>query len=246
MPKLKDQRYLFNKTVFLEYSYQALRDRFTTKDDFLVFFEAIENDEKKNLFLKTASFYLFLVKNGDWHVDIAGSNKTIDYLTDTYKYIAVFSLIESLQDNEFTDFYTFLVRRKTNVTFPIKDKQDLEHWYRKYKKEYGSIHQSVNFFKSLTSQKKADLVKNLEVKIVTATIENLSKYLYDVRSRFVHEAQLIVNMSGRTTVSGYRKKVVVCKLSLNKLMEFFEDGLLIYFEKHNDRMQPIGHKAASG
>jgi len=235
MPKLKDQRYLSSKTVFLEYSYQALRDRFTTKDDFMIFFEAIENDEKKNLFLRTASFYLFLVKKGDWQVDIAGSNKTIDYLTDTYKYIAVFSLIESLQDKEFTDFHTFLVSRKTNVTFPIKDKQDLEQWYRKYKQEYGSIHQSVNFFKSLTSQKKADLVKNLEVKNVTPTIENLSKYLYYVRSRFVHEAQLIANMSGGTTVSRYGKKIVVCKLSLSKLMEFFEEGLVIYFEKHNRR-----------
>ena len=126
-----------------------------------------------------------------------------------------------------------MIRRKTNVTFPIKDKQDLEHWYRKYKQEYGSIHQSVNFFKSLTSQKKVDLVKHLEVKTVPPTIENLSRYLYVVRSKFVHEAQLIVNMSGRTAVSSYGKKVVVCKLSLSKLMEFFEEGLVTYFEKHN-------------
>jgi hypothetical protein len=231
MPKLRDQRYLSNKAAFLEYSYQALRNCFITKDDFMAFFKAIETDEKKNLFLRTASFYLFLVKNGDWQVDVAGSNKTIDYLTDTYKYIAVFSLIESLQDKEFIDFYAFLVRRKTNVTFPIKDKQDLEHLYRKYKQEYGSINQSINFFKSLTSQKKADLVKNLEVESVTPTIENLSKYLYDVRSRFIHEAQLVVNMSGRTTVSRYGKRIVVCKLSLNKLMEFFEEGLVTYFGK---------------
>jgi hypothetical protein len=230
---MKDQRYLSNRAAFLEYSYQALKARFTTKNDFVTFFEAIGNDDEKNSFLRTASFYLFLVKCGDWRVDIAGSNKTIDYLTDTYKYIAIFSLIESLQNKEFIDFYAFLIRRKTNVTFPIKDKQSLEYLYRKYKHEYGSIQQSVNFFKSLTSQRKADLVKYLEVKTVPPTIENLSKYLYDLRSKFLHEAQLIVNMSGRTMVSSYGKKVVVCKLSLSRLMEFFEEGLVTYFGKHN-------------
>jgi hypothetical protein len=231
MPKLKDHRYLSNKRIFLVYSYQALQHHFTTKRDFMAFFEAIETDEKKNLFLKTASFYLFLVKNGEWRVDVVGSNRTIDYLTDTYKYIAIFSLIESLQDKQFIDFHTFLVRRKTNVTFPINDKQDLEDWYKKYKEEYGSVHQSVNFFMSLSSSKKADLLKNLEVKSVTPTIENLSKYLYDIRSRFAHEAQLIANMSGRTTLSRGGNKIAICKLSLGKLMEFFEECLLIHFAR---------------
>jgi hypothetical protein len=124
MPKLKDQRYLFAKDKFLEYSFQALQNQFGTKDEFLSFFEAIENDEQKNLFLKTASFYLFLVKKGDWFVDIPGSDKRVDYLTDTYKYIAIFSLIEFLQEKEFMDFYSFLVRRKTNVNFPINDKKE--------------------------------------------------------------------------------------------------------------------------
>ncbi len=235
MPKLKDQRYLSAKDKFLEYSFQALQDQFATKNDFLSFFEAIENDKQKNLFLKTASFYLFLVKKGDWIVDIPGSNKRIDYLTDTYKYIAIFSLIESLQEKEFMDFYSFLVRRKTKVNFPINDKKELEKWYRKYKSEFGSIHQSIQFFKTLSAKRKAELIKNLEVKNVKPSIENLSKYLYNLRSKFVHEAELVVNMSGRTTLSRYGKKFVICKLSLIKLMQFFEEGLITYFtsEKHN-------------
>jgi hypothetical protein len=98
----------------------------------------------------------------------------------------------------------------------------------------------------LTHQKKAYLIKNLEIRNVKPTIENLSKYLYDVRSRFVHEAQLIVNMSGKTTIGKYGKRSVICRLSLKKLMEFFEEGLINYFEKHNNRMHPIGQEAASG
>ena len=229
MPKLKDHRYLAAKDKFLEYSFQALQDQFGTKDEVISFFENIENDDQKNLFLKTASFYLFLVKSGDWLVDVRGSNKRVDYLTDTYKYIAIFSLIESLQDKAFLDFYSFLVKRKTDVKFPINDKNELDQWHRKYKQEYGSIHQSVQFFKSLSSQRKADLINNLEVKNAKPTIENLSKYLYNLRSKFVHEAELVVNMSGRTTLSRYGKKFVICKLSLRKLMEFFEEGLVTYF-----------------
>ena len=229
MPKLKDHRYLDTKDKFMEYSFQALQDQFSTKDELITFFETIENDDQKNLFLKTASFYLFLVKNGDWLVDIPGSDERVDYLTDTYKYIAIFSLIESLQEKKFMDFYSFLVRRKTNVEFPINDKKELDQWYRKYKQEFGSIRRSVQFFKSLTAQNKADLIKNLEVKNAKPTIENLSKYLYHIRSKFVHEAELIVNMSGRTTLSRYGKKIVICKLSIRKLMKFFEEGLITYF-----------------
>ena len=229
MPRLKDQRYLSAKDKFLEYSYQALQGQFGTKEEFLSFFDAIESVEQKNLFLKTASFYLFLVKNGDWFVDIPGSDKRVDYLTDAYKYIAIFSLIESLQEKEFMDFYAFLMRRKTKVHFPINDKKELEQWYQKYKNEFGSIHQSVKFFKALSAERKANLIKNLEVKNVKPTIENLSKYLYNLRSKFVHEAELVVNMSGRTTISRYGEKIVICKLSLIKLMEFFEEGLITYF-----------------
>lgn len=215
----------------MEYSYQALQDRFVSKAEFVSFFDKIEGDDRKSLFLRTASFYLFLVKKGDWHVNVPGSGRTIDYLTDTYKYIAIFSLIESLQEKEFIDFYSFLVRRKSNVSFPIMNKQELHQWYREYKKEYGSIKQSVQFFRSLTSQNKADLVENLEVKNMSPTIENLSKYLYHVRSKFIHEAELVVNMAGRITLSRYGKKVVICKLSLKKLMEYFECGLISLFEK---------------
>jgi hypothetical protein len=229
MPKMKDQRYLYAKDKFFEYSFQALKNHFSNKEDFITFFKAIENDDKKNLFLKTASFYLFLVKKGDWFVDIADSDKRVDYLTDTYKYIAIFSLIESLQEREFMDFFSFLVRRKNNVKFPINDKKELDRWYRQYKREFGSIHQSVKFFKSLNPQKKSELIKNLEIKNVKPTIENLSKYLYNLRSKFLHEAELIVNISGRTTISRYGKEVVICKLSIKNLMKFFEEGLITYF-----------------
>jgi len=226
---MKDLRYLSSR-VYLEYSFLALQNRFTSQNEFNAFFNAIINDDQRNLFLKTATFYLFLVKKGDWIVDVPKSNKRIDYLTDTYKYIALFSLIESLHHLKFMEFYTYLIRRKSKVKFPIQDKAELNQHYKNYKKEFGSIQQSIRFFQSLSRKRKATLIQKLEVTNIEPTIENLSKYLYELRSKFVHEAELIVNMSGRTTQSRRGKnQEVICDLAIEDLMQFFEEGLVEHF-----------------
>lgn len=234
MTEMKDLRYLKSKNKFLKYSYLALQNQFANKKEFNTFFKAIENDEQKNLFLKTTSFYLFLVKQGDWLVDIPGSDKKIDYLTDTYKYIAIFSLIESLHTQKFIDFYEFLIRRKSNIRFPIQDKAELDCHYRRYKSELGSIQQSINFFKSLSSHQQEKLIQKLEIKGTTPTVENLSKYLYELRSKFVHEAKLIVNMSGRTSIGRNGNKIITCKLSVEDLKLFFEEALIVYFKRNKE------------
>ena len=222
--------FLNSETKFLEFSYTALRDKFSSRDEFISFFNSIEGKEQKYLFLQTASFYLLIVKQGDWIVDIAGSDPIVDYLTETYKYIGIFSLIESLQQNNFIDFYAYLSRRKTNVEFPIKDKKALESWYRKYKKEFGSIQQAIGFFNSLSKESQEALIQKLEIKNTKPTIENLSKYLYELRSKFVHEAKLILTMSAGTAIGKTGEKVVVCKLSIEDLMNFFEEGLIRHFK----------------
>lgn len=225
-----DLRYLKSKNKFLEYAYAALRDQFQSMDEFISFFNSIEGDEQKNLFLKTASFYLFLVKQGDWIVNIEGSDPRVSYLTESYKYIGLFSLIESLQEEKFIDFFSFMLRKKSQVQYPINSKEELENWHKKYKEEFGSIHQAVNFFKSLSKKRQESLIQKLEVKDTKPTIENLSKYLYELRSKFVHETELILNMSEGTTVGRTKNKIVVCKLSVNDLMAFFEEGLINYFK----------------
>jgi hypothetical protein len=226
----KDLRYLRDKNKFLEFSYIALKEQFRSKNEFISFFNSIEGAEQQNLFLKTASFYLFLVKQGDWIVDINRSIPKVGYLTDTYKYIGLFSLIESLQTEKFIDFYSYLIRRKSKVQFPINDKNKLENWYKKYKEEFGSITQAVSFFKGLSKKRQGYLTETLEVGDAKPSIENLSKYLYELRSKFVHEAELILNMSESTTIGSNGKKIVVCKISIKDLMTFFEEGLVNYFK----------------
>jgi hypothetical protein len=224
-----DMRYMAAKDKFLKYSYLALKSHFTRRKEFSDYFKSITTDEDKNLFLKTASFYLFLVKRGDWLIKIPGLHKRIDYLTDTYKYIAIFSLIESLHCEQFIEFYEYLVRKKSNVTFPIKNKEELNGYFRQYKSEFGAVQQSMRFFKSLADKYQSTILKKLEIADSKATIDDLSKYLYHVRSQFVHEAKLIVNMSGVATFSKHGGKYVISTLSLEDLMFFFEKGLIAHF-----------------
>jgi hypothetical protein len=213
----------------LEYAYLALKDHFSSRDAFVYYFETIKTDERKSLFLKTASFYLFLVKRGDWVVDVPDSKKVIEYLTNTYKYVAIFALIESLSKKRFIDFYVFLTRRKSRIEFPIADKNALNEHHRRYKKEFGSISRCISFFRALSLERQRDLVARLEVDGASPTIENLAKYLYDMRSKFVHEAKLVLHMSEETSVGLTGNKTVVCKLSIKDAMIFFEEGLIAHF-----------------
>ena len=189
---------------------------------------------KKSLFLRTASFYLFLVKRGDWVVDIPGSDRIVDYLTNTYKYVGIFSLIESLSNEKFIDFYEFLIRRKSAVPFPITDKKALYPFYERYKADYGSIKKYIAFFKALSPVRQDALILRLEVRGTDPSIESLAKFLYELRSKFVHEAELVHHMVGGTSISFKGKKTIVCKLSINDALTFFEEGLIEHFKHNNE------------
>ena len=187
---MNDLRYLEARATFSEYAYLALGEHFPSRDDSDNYFNAIKTDEMKNLFLGTASVYLFLVKRGDWVVDVPGSNKVIGYLTDSYKFVTLFSLIESLKSEEKSiDFFEFLVRKKSRIQFPIDDKKKLGEHYSRYKDEFGSIRRCISFFKELPSEKQNKLISMLKVKGIDSTIENLAKSLYEMRSRFVHNGE---------------------------------------------------------
>ena len=62
---MKDLRYLEGNT-FLQYAYIALGEHFSSHDDFTNYFNSIKTDAIKNLFLRTASFYL--VRVAQWEL----------------------------------------------------------------------------------------------------------------------------------------------------------------------------------
>lgn len=226
----RDLRYLQDSEKFLGYSFEALKAHFLGRPDFDAYFAAITSEDRKSLFLRAASFYLFMVKNGDCHVRVEESDKVVDYLTNTFKYIGIFSLVESLSDERFVDFYEYLSGRSTAVPYPIQDRVALDALYKNYKSQHGSVVRCVSFFKNLPPARQQDLVRRLVVHGTDPSIEHLAQYLYELRSRFVHQAEFVHHMSSGTSVSFRNGELMVCSLSIADAMQFFEEGLIEYFK----------------
>jgi len=231
---MPDLRYIQNQKKFLEYSYIALEDNFGSREDFDSFFNSIESDEEKNLFLRSASFYLFIVKRGEWKLNISDVQESIDDLTNTFKYIALFSLIESLYSkDEYIDFYEYMMRHKNDLSLPIHKKLTavLSETYEKYKSEFGTQRMALRFFESLDLED-IDLIKNrFTVRGSESPFKKLINILYKIRSKFVHQADLVVGFGRGASFGTVDKDKVLNKLSMEDLQNIFEHGLLKRFQK---------------
>jgi hypothetical protein len=233
---MKDMRYLQSEEKFLEYAFQALEDHFQNKDELIKFYDSIKTDEHKSLFLKTCSFYLFLVKRCSITNDVPGVDNHVDYISNTLKYVAIFSLIESLYCTpHHIDFFEFLLKKSNHIEFPIRSKQELQNHYKNYKAQYGARQKAVDFFARINDlhysrlQAKTGIVKD-EGKVQHLTVGELSKILYDIRSRFMHQAKLIDQLSERSVISSIGREVFLWETDIKDLMYVFEKGVLRFFE----------------
>jgi len=144
-----DNRYIENEPSFLEYSRNALGHHFVSGSDFDQYYCLFPNDESKNEFLRVASFYLFLVKNGNWINNVVGKGSVTDYLTNSYKLVRIFSLIESLSDREHQDFFRWLCTySKTNSTFPVESRSGLDALFQHVQQRFRRDQFLRNFFRA--------------------------------------------------------------------------------------------------
>jgi hypothetical protein len=225
-------RYIANECTFKHYAYTALHSRFGDYAQFEKFYSSLGSDSKKDEFLRVASFYLFLVKQGEWHVNVEGSDPVVGYLSDSFKLVALFSLIESLSEKKNQDFYGWLSTEAPKGTFPIADKHKLETLYQNYKSDYGSIRRCVSFFERLPSPQKVALCHAIKIKGEPYdSIKKVALFLYDLRSKFVHEGRLVLQLNGENVLSMKDKKMVQTKLSLDILLDAFEEGVRLYFDR---------------
>lgn len=178
-----------------------------------------------------ASKYVFLVKHGDWHVDLKDCNPVIDYFTNSFKLVSLFSLIESLSSEEYEDFYDWLQKQEDN-TFPILDKPKLKSLYDKYKKTYGSIRRCVKFFERLPAERQAELQSGFKVRGKPASeIKVVAEFLYNLRSKFVHEGEFVLDIARFPVMSRHKNAVTLTNISIPTLLRMFEEGVLAYFRR---------------
>lgn len=224
-----DGRFVHNENAFVEDAFIALAGRFIDRAAFNTFYATLTTPSTRDEFLRVTSFYRYLVKEGDWQITVQGIDPIIDYLTNSYKLVALFSLIESLTDLRHEDFYEWLSHRQPAI-YPIQDGAELKKLYQEYKESYGSIRRCVAFFDRLPPELKARLCSAIHVKgQPIASIRKLAEFLYNLRSQFVHEGRLVLDVSETPIYSISKKGATRSSLTIGALLEAFEVGVIEYF-----------------
>jgi hypothetical protein len=221
-------RYLRNEARYKADAYAVLKQHFSSKREFERFYADVPESRRNDL-LRVCASYRYLAKHGDWKLKVRGVKSVIDYLTNSYKLVAVFSLIESLSDLEHRDFYQWLTAKERKVAFPIEDRRTLNALYREYKASYGAIRRCEKFFLRLPLEVQRSLCGSVTLhKKPAAEIKKLAEYLYQLRSKFVHNGELVLEIGGPIYVVT-KKGLVHSSLTVPAVFRAFELGLLAHF-----------------
>jgi len=227
---MPDMRYLDARGKFLKYAYDVLEPYFADFEGLERLFDAIPTDEEKNRFLKISSFYKFLIVDGRYCLYDNYAPTYVDYLDETYKFIALFALIEALYaDDDYEEFFIWLMRKQKDAVFPIADRVKLQELYTQYKQVHGLTQKAIRFFNSFDEEDKEFLRQHITVKDHEPPIDALARSLYQMRSEFVHFARLIAELSPGTIFSTRQGKLMIIGLDLRGLSRLFEHGCLRHF-----------------
>ena len=182
--------------------------------------------------MRIGSFYRFLVVEGRFLFKSEAWNDGMSYIDDTYKYIAIFSFIEALDSpGEHVDFYQWLQKenKAKRLNLDKAPMKAISRSYEKYKDVHGSIRAEIRFFSRLDEGHKLLIQDKLKIYDQESSIKELAQLLYEIRSRFVHEAQLVRSFSGTLTVGKLGGKIVSNQLSMQDFQTLFERGFLKRF-----------------
>ncbi|HIP68620.1 MAG TPA: hypothetical protein EYH06_08525 [Chromatiales bacterium] len=224
-------RYLKYSDRYLDEMSSIWDRHIQSKEKLCELFSAIGSEEEKDLFLRIGVFYKYLIIEGSYRFSDKTLNVGMSYVDDTYKYIAIFSLIEALETPaKYNDFYQWLQSKK-DLSFPVdqKPKAVLDQKYQEYKKEYGSVRAAVRFFERLDNRDKATIGQKLQIRNKSVSLKEIAQLLYNLRSKFVHEAQFVLDFETATSVGSHNGNILVNKLTINDLRTLFERGFLKRF-----------------
>lgn len=225
-----DLRYIHDKDKFMVYAYDVFKPYFPEESEFIRQFETLESDELKNHFLHIISFYKLLVRDGKFVSTDPNLPPYTDYLDETYRYVALISLIEALfTTEEYKDFYEWLRSRAKHGALPINTTDELDGLFNEYTEEHGLTQKVVRFFSALPEYAQRPILAGLTVNRERKPIEALAKLLYRLRSEFVHSAKMILEVGQDTMISRRAGKIVVSALNFEELERIFEVGVLAYF-----------------
>ncbi len=226
-----EYRYLKNAEDFLNDISKVWSRHLQSDKAIRELFDAIATNEEKDLFLRIGAFYRYLVVEGSFQFAKKEWNDGMSYIDDTYKYVAIFSLIEALETAPvFKDFFQWVQGKKTTpIPLNKSPMSVLSNMYQDYKSKYGSTKAAIRFFERLDLDDQALIENKLKVRGKNLSIKKLSQLLYDLRSKFVHEGRFILGFGSSTTISNYKSSTLTNKFTMDDLRSLFERGFLKRF-----------------
>jgi hypothetical protein len=229
-------KYLNNWESYLEHVFAVWREYFASKQELRDFYAAISDEQDQALFLRVGSFYRFLVREGHFHFEDEDLN--MSYIDDSYKYIAILSLVEALGGSSggYVSFHDWLHRKMKSTCLTLAESimDSIDRSYIEYNAEHGANQAAFRFFDCLDPQDQQLIQARLEIHNKDNSIKKLVQFLYNIRSKFVHEAQLVLGFGDKTTFECDKGKVIaVNKLSMRDMQTLFEHGFLKRFGYKN-------------
>ncbi len=217
--------------IFKQDAYEALADQFASRAEFDSFYATIAKDEDKDRSLRIASNYLFLCKRGDWVVNVPHrSNPIISYFTNSFKLTVLCALIESVYDDnpKWKNLVEYLLRPENKGSFPIPGSARLKKLSDSYNKNYGATKRLRKFLSSLPDNPRHALLAKFTINGKPATESGLASLLYQARSSFVHNAELVLVLDAKI-FDLVGEKRVYSEAGIHDLMNAFEIGLVAHF-----------------
>ena len=227
----------------IDEAYQTLQSFFKSKESFLTQLDSIESTEEREKFLTLIIHYKYLVKESHLTTNGRNDDRFIGYINDTFQYLSLLSLIESLYTEEkYQDFYQWLRSNKKKSILPIENNTQLEMVHESYLDFHGSTRKVVHFFQDIPDNYRWILEKDVErYKIEKGNglpgkavkekpdIERIARSLYQIRSDFVHDARLVTEISGIPSITRRGNRYILSKLTIESFSLIFEVVILNKF-----------------
>jgi len=113
---------------------------------------------------------------------------------------------------------------------PSANKAAIKQLHERYKATFGSIRRCVAFFEHLSSRQQAELCNSIQFDgTPVKSIKEVAQFLYNLRSKFVHEGELVLDIANVPVMSRHKNVNTLIELSTPKLFEAFEEGVVAYF-----------------
>lgn len=224
----KEYQMMDSCNILVEMAYDLFRERGAVqeKDQLIKFLQQL--GKRKERLLDYVYFYYHIARP-----DIQEENAVREEL----KLIAVTSVIESMMNDVHGGYKAFpeWYKKVKSTTFV----PDIDKAFDEYNDFHGAVRNFKRFFQEFLDTKQQAELCTLIQKVDSEglekmeSIEKLAGLLYDMRSEFVHDAQMTSFCAPNVIFSGMavKGKAYLSTLQINELLKFFEKGFVRYWER---------------